>query len=533
MMNVSDAFKQAVNSLERSVVAKLEIYFDGENNPPTIFNRDMIIDFKILEEASADSQNPLGVVSSNELTISLHNKNGAFTISNTNSPYYKKIQKNILVKSYIGVTLEDKSIEYIQMGKYWTNDWKSPSDSLETSVTAYDLLYSLGDKDIPDLPIMINTDIKNIFIALFTALGLTLDDYVIDSNISCRLQYVWFNDSNVKSALQRLSTVGNCTVCMNREGKIYVKSNNTNKAIVATLKDSEQLISSQNIQSSNSIISKVNLTYSMITLSDSVELLSVKQYKLKVGVNSFNNISFSNTPVLTVKRISLLGSTAVVENIRYGVNSVSFDVVSTKKETVDIYVTGIYIIKNDSKFYASNNVLVSEIGEVNLDVSSDIIQNVDTAKSIANEILNIVSLKDSQYTVSSRGNPALELMDNIIIDDVSDRIYMAAITILRQQITWDGALSIDIEGRSLVTTNASFDLNRRISSLRNSNSDTKLIIGNADSISTDTKRNVNVDGEINSDSKRMVQKGVNYYIDTKRGINATQAVVYDIKRTVS
>jgi hypothetical protein len=291
---------------------------------------------------------------------------------------------------------------------------------------------------------------------------------------------------------------------MNREGKIYVKSNNTNRAIVATLKDSNQLTTAQNIQNNNSIISMVNLAYNFITLSDSVELLSIKQYKLKVGVNSFSNISFSNAPVLLVQRISLLSSTADVKNIKYGTNSVSFDVVTEKKETVDISITGVYIVKNNSKISVSNNTLVNEIGEVNLDVSSGIVQNADTAKSVANTILNIVSMKDSHYTVSSRGNPALELMDNIIIDDVSDRIYMAAVTILRQQITWDGSLSVDIEGRSLVGTNLYLDCTRKVRIKNNINFDSKVVIGNNNSFNTDTSRKVG--------------KGLNANIDTYRWV---------------
>lgn len=451
MMSVSNDFKQAVDSMERNIVGKLEIYFDGESSSPITFYRDMIIDFKILEEASADSQNPLGVVSSNELTISLHNKSSVFTISNANSPYYNKIRKNVLIKPYIGVTLENEEIEYIQMGKYYIDDWKSPSNSLETSVTAYDRLYYLGQLDAPDLQIMIDVDIKYVFISLFTALGLTANDYIIDNNISCRIQYVWLQDT-VRSMLQMLCATGNCTVSMTRYGKIYVKSNNTNIDIVATLRDSTQTITAQNIETYNSIFSKVDLTYNLIALSDTVELVSIKKYSLKVGVNSFNNISFSNTPVLVVKKVSLLGSTASIQNIKYGANYISFDVKATKEEIVDILVIGIYIIKNNSKFTTSNNEVTNDIGEVKLDIKSDIIQDIATAKAVADDVLNIVSMKNSKYTVTSRGNPTLELMDNIIIDDISDKIYNAPITILKQEITWDGTLNIDIEGRSLVRT---------------------------------------------------------------------------------
>lgn len=530
MMNVSDAFKQAVDSLERSVVAKLEIYFDGENNPPTTFDGDMIIDFKILEEASADSQNPLGVVSSNELTISLHNKNGAFTISNINSPYYKKIQKNILVKPYIGVILSDDSVEYIQMGKYWADDWKSPSDSLETSVTAYDLLYDLGDKDVPDIPLLVNVDIKYVFVVLFTALGLTAEDYIIDTNIVCKLQYVWFRGT-VKNMLQALNTAGNCTASINRQGKIYVKSNNTNKAIAAILKDSNQLITAQNIQTYNSTVSKVNLNYVLIDFSEETELLSIEKYPVMPGVNSIANVSFGNDPVAKVTKISLQNSKfSSIDNIKYGVRTISFDINSTESENVDISVTGTYIIKNSSLMQVQKDELIDAIGEVKLDVSSDILQNSNNAKNTANSILDIVSMKDSKYTVTTRGNPALELMDNVVIDDVSDRIYMTPITIMRQEITWDGTLSINIEGRSLVGTNVYFNLSRKISSAININKDSKRVIGTKENITSDIKRAIE-NSTINSvDVSRSVNNSENINTDTERKTGIYKVANLDTQR---
>jgi hypothetical protein len=505
MMNVSDAFKQAVDSLERSVVAKLEIYFDGENNSPTIFNSDMIIDFKILEEASADSQNPLGVVSSNELTISLHNKNSIFTISNVNSPYYSKIQKNILVKPYIGVILEDDSIEYIQMGEYWTDDWKSPSDSLETSATAYDRLYGLGQKDTPDLPVMVNIDIKYVFLSLFLGLGLNYDDFIIDRNISQILKYVWLSKGTVKNTLQALCTVGNCTVSMNRKGKIYVKSNNTNNTIAAVLRDSTHIKTAQNIQTYNSAISKVNLTYNLTKLSSVVELLSIKDYKVKIGVNYFKNISFNNIPVYKIENIILSNATySIIKNIKHGSNNVSFDIVSTKEEVIDISITGIYIVKNNAVATAENNELISEIGEVNLDISSDIIQNINSAERVCKDTLNIVSMKNAKYTLATRGNPALELTDNIILDDPSDKIYNTSITILRQEITWDGSLSIDLEGRLLVSAFVEIDSSRRIGNIKMSILDSKRIIG---------IRNI-----LSIDSKRVISSGVPSSMDLQRDV---------------
>ena len=67
----------------RHILSKLELYFDGaDNNPLVVDNSNYLIDYQIVEEASAETANPLGAVSANELTITLANFNNLFSPSN-------------------------------------------------------------------------------------------------------------------------------------------------------------------------------------------------------------------------------------------------------------------------------------------------------------------------------------------------------------------------------------------------------------------------------------------------------------------
>ena len=57
---------------ERFILAKLEVYFDGLAHTPLTVNRDdYLVDFTLLEETGAESENPVGAISANELTFTL------------------------------------------------------------------------------------------------------------------------------------------------------------------------------------------------------------------------------------------------------------------------------------------------------------------------------------------------------------------------------------------------------------------------------------------------------------------------------
>ena len=56
------------NSFNRHIIAKIEIYFDGDSmSPLTITRNDYLIDCTHLEELGADDGSPLGTMSANSI----------------------------------------------------------------------------------------------------------------------------------------------------------------------------------------------------------------------------------------------------------------------------------------------------------------------------------------------------------------------------------------------------------------------------------------------------------------------------------
>lgn len=530
MINVSAGFKTAISSSMRTVIGKLEIYFNGENNSPEVLDRSTLIDMGILEEAAADSSNPLGVVSSNELTATLHNPNGLYTISNAESPYFGKIQHSLLMKPYLGVDIGNGEVEYVPMGVFWSDDWNSPGDAVETRVTAHDILYKLGRLDTPYIRVQCNMDIKLIFKALFYALGLADNDFLIDPYISCILPYAWLPEQTVKQTLQELCTLANCSVSTTRYGKIYVRSNTSNTNIVDTLTDTDQIITATNEQTYNSLENQINLTYNLIQRSDVVSLLELDNLQLTNGTYSVAKVNFQNNPVLKVSYVQVEGSdTAVVSNLQYDSEQISFDISDSASSTVKVIVMGVYLVTNQSSLKVQDDVLVNEMGPLPISVDSALIQQVDMANTIGQEMLRVVARKNSKYVLSLRGNPALEILDSIAITDAAEKINGAVVTIRRQQFVWDGSLSVDMEATILIGTAVSACMRRIVHKVYTENMDTKLHETVGNHVTNDTKRRIGYRQTVSYDTERLVHEVISVVLDTLRKV-AGMLITFDTLR---
>lgn len=101
-----------------------------------------LINVNVLEEIDPISN----AVASNELRFTVDNQDKAFNILNPNGiyPYLQRRQK---VTPYIGVEKTNELTEYVKMGVYYLNEWKSNEGTLTASFTARDTIDLLSQDD--------------------------------------------------------------------------------------------------------------------------------------------------------------------------------------------------------------------------------------------------------------------------------------------------------------------------------------------------------------------------------------------------
>jgi len=459
MIVTTAAYKTAINADERYIVPRVDVYFDGDTSDPTTFNEASITSIKFLEEAKADSDNPLGAVSANEITIGFDNSNRDFTPTNLVGAYYGKLRPNILVKEYIGVEVDSWSYVspgfvvgryfWIPLGVFRTGDWESPSSSVEATVTCYDNLYAIGNKTVPMLPVKSNTTIYAMFESLFLALGLTTAQYNIDTSLNQSITIGWLPDGKVRAALQALAIAGNCNVTADRYGVIQVKNNFQAGSSVATWTDTDQIVTAENPQKYLDCYNSIKVNYKLPYVKAEASLLKVENLTVPQGGLTLEEIDFTSKPVAVVSQVKLSGAIhAAVASVQYGANTITVVITNTGvNETVTLEVTGQAVGLINSVLTKEDANLVTTWGRRQLVIDNDLIQSADTALSYAVPLLQYLKDPSVNFSLSIRGDPAIEINDIIEIQDPTDKIGTVDIVPIRINIDYDGALSATVEAR--------------------------------------------------------------------------------------
>jgi len=446
MITVSNNYQQAINAPRRQIKAKIDVYFDGVNATPTTFTEQDIQKMTLLEELKAESNTPLGFVSSNELTIDFVNVTGDFTPSNPNGKYYQKLLPNILIKPYLGLILSDNTVEWIPLGVFWSNNWNSSSQTI-TTVNAYDILYNINQKDMLLIRAQENCSLYDMFKTLFDALEIS--NYTIDERLKQYKISLGFYEDTVGATLQAMAVAGNCYVKADRYGNIVVKSNFTNKTPVASFTDDINIMETQNPQDYTKIYSEVSTNYIMPSIQEENEIVKIDNFKIPVGTTTFDNLSFSS-PVYKVTQVNLINSKySSITAVKCGTRGIAITVNNTvADEEVTLQVIGHPIQTTALNYAVQDAEAVSKIGVKTFRISNNnFIQTLDTAKEYANSVLQYVKNPMSQYTIKTRGNMAIEVGDIITIADSVNKIPEMNVLVVRQNMVYDGGLEVDINAQ--------------------------------------------------------------------------------------
>lgn len=442
MITTSAAYKLAINADSRHIIPKVEIYFDGDAETPTTFEGDEAVRIDFLEEARAEGNNPLGFVSANEVTITLDNSARDFTPTNTAGAYYGQLHPNILVKPYLGLVLPDDSVEYIPLGVYRTGDWDTPAGSVEATVTCYDRVYAIGEMDMPMLPIQESATIYSMFESLFLACGLTAGEYEIDTALAQTVFLGWLPDGKVRDGLQILTVAGCCNVNADRVGVVVVLSNFQTGAAVATLTDTNQVISAYNPQKYLGTYNSVKVIYRIPYLKESDRVLSIEGLEIPTGGLTMLEMSFTSSPVALVEQVNLLGKVnSAIDSFEFGANTITIVITNSgAAETVTLEVIGQAVDFITLNYTLEDEGLVTLWGRRQFTVDNPLIQTMATAEEYAAPLLDLVKEPGLNYNLVIRGDPSIEVNDHIQIQDASDKLGTVDVLIQRISFSYDGAL---------------------------------------------------------------------------------------------
>lgn len=446
MIVVSNNFKTAIDGDERLFKCKVQVFFDGDAQPPVEFTEKSVTKIQTLEEVQSEGDNPLGLVSSGELTVSFDNSTREFTPTNSGSPYYGKLRPNTLVKAQLGIEVTPGVFEYVPLGEFRTGDWTAPSDNVEATVTCQDRLSDIGEKNIPMMPVQRNTTIYGMFESLFQALGMAPDEYSIDTSLQQKIKLGWLPKGKVQTGLQTLATAGNCSVTADRYGRIRVRSNFAPGDPVAILDEGSQLINVDNPLQYQDTYSAVRVNYSIPVVQEPSSVLKVDNLTIPHGGTTLRDLEFSD-PVYSVDQVKLLGAqSSLVAGLEYGTWGINIKIANPgHDETVAIEVVGRVIKTTTSSCTVRDKQAVAQVGDKELTIDNYLIQDQVTARRYAASLLNLLKNPLSKYTATIRGNPALEAGDVVELVSEATKLGTATVMLSRISMTYDGGLEADID----------------------------------------------------------------------------------------
>lgn len=422
------------NKSTRHILGKVDFFFDGfENEPFTADMSSCLVDFELVEEASAESKNPLGSTSANELTVTLTNFDNMFSPSNTEGPYYGKIKTGVMVKPYLKPG--DGSTDWVPLGVYFVSEWNSRMGSAMAFITCHDIVQELLLSPIPGLSVKLDITYAELFRYMLDAYGYTTA--TIDSELTDKLSYGFIAYDNTPDTLQALVEAAISMLISTRDGSIAVKKLRRSTP-VDTFTDSTQIISADVEQSIIKTYNGVKLTYVLPQLSDFKEILGVDALAVPAGETTHNMLKFADT-VHSISAVTLRGSTACKIKKYTATNfGISLVTSSSSEEAVNtnLSVTGksLDLVEQELNDELSNM----------LEVYNPYIQSSSYAGDYKDRLNRFVNTDIPTLSLTIRGNPEVLVGDTVVVDSAKYKLYFVGI-VKRSTIRYAGNLTCTMD----------------------------------------------------------------------------------------
>lgn len=434
-LSIRDATEADYNAASRSIEMKLEIYFDGlESEPCTITRDNYLIDADLLEETGADSENPFGTVSSNELSFSLYNSNGMLSPTNTDSPYYGKIQSGVPIKAYIRPTSETEEINWQPIGTFYVSNWQASVTGIIANISANDSLLDIFGKPRVKIPTIKNITMYDMYKAFFDALGIEAS---IDSSLTEKLIY-GHNIQENKKFLSDLSVGAQAYVFCDRDGKPKVDYARGSKEVMHTLTDSNQIIDIMSEQGILTDYTGIEVVTNKPQESEVTSVLSITELNVPSGNHTSSATSLTQAPLYRLASALLISP----GNVRLtDVIASCFDVIYSTANPSEQDVTAALNILGT--FIETISVSHSEGSGKILKVDNMYVQTDEYTEKFLRFLRAYVTNKVPVLELQIRGNPAYLPGEKIRV--VSERYNVDFTGILiRQHFKYTGSLSSTI-----------------------------------------------------------------------------------------
>jgi hypothetical protein len=177
------------------------------------FTDEEIVNIKLIKQMDSTSNQ----LASDEMKLTIDNSSREFNILNPNG-LYKSLQQRQELTCQFGLELDNGSIEWTSIGKYYLKEWKSNEGSLTTSFTARDILDVIGDIEFNAFKA------DNLYnIAKGVCIKAGIKDYMIDDSLKGINTQGFKEKLSCRKALQLIGMASKSAVYQDRNGTLQIR----------------------------------------------------------------------------------------------------------------------------------------------------------------------------------------------------------------------------------------------------------------------------------------------------------------------
>ncbi|RSD21083.1 hypothetical protein [Mesobacillus subterraneus] len=210
MLNVSNAFKEAVYAPIRKITARIHFTLNGSTKT---YDDDFIIRASILEEMNTINE----TLPSNEAIVTLENTNGEFNILNLQR-MQEIIASRPKIQMEFGLVYEDESIEWVPMGTYFLVEWKNEVAAMSISLIGRDNFDMLSQISYNNTA---GNNLYNLAADILQKAGIV--DFTIDNSLKSINTNGFLERLDSRTALQHIGIASRSAVFQDRYGKVIIK----------------------------------------------------------------------------------------------------------------------------------------------------------------------------------------------------------------------------------------------------------------------------------------------------------------------
>jgi len=414
----------------------------------------------LLEEMDYESGTvPIGNISSNQITVSLHNEDRRFDPSNPESPIRTMMLKHRRIKAWLGVEInEEVGLEWYPLGVFYSMDWSSPDNSPVTTVMGLDRLELLRNSDFAPYEVFADYSLGALAETILTDAGLLEAEYVIDPGLyesDYVVPYAWFNRMTHRYALQKVAENALGFVYCDRYGRIHLERYAPTATVITTF-TRDDYYSRDHPLRWNEMVNVVEVAATPRVQSEKKELYSdTEEFVVTAGTQAERFYMFKETPAYGDLTVTLY---CVGEGLEYDLTDYPWaarfrwinDTIS------NISVTGIkiegYVLEKRGGLIAEarDDISIRQNGRVGLryPIELEFIQTRAQAQAIADALVLMYADPQKDVMLNARGHIWTQLGDRIGVSNYQDDIA-ENYAIVRQSIDWTGSLRAQITARKI------------------------------------------------------------------------------------